>query len=215
MSTSRLRGELLGDALYSTFNSPVSGRRLWRYRFSPVDAREVRLVQEGRSATDQQWSINELRLQSNGAEVPIGPGAHPYAWPNPWDVGLAFDGNGITRWRTWEPLRPGMHLGVRFDAPIRVDGLTVVDIPDEYESKVTLKVLSAAGQWLKEAPPALEIIPAMDLRKEAMRVLKRAGVHYVLLSVDDWNSAAFLGVAADWGLTPVVETPRDKVFRIE
>jgi hypothetical protein len=209
------RGELLGDPLYSTFNSPVSGRRLWRYRFSPVDAREVRLVQEGRSATNQQWSINEFHLQSNGAEIPIGPSAHPYAWPNPWDVGLAFDGNGITRWRTWEPLRPGMHLGVRFDAPIRLDGLTVVDFPDEYESRVTLKVLSAAGQWLKEAPPELEIIPAMDLRREAMQVLKRAGVHYVLFSVDDWNSAAFLGAAADWGLTPVAETPRDKVFRIE
>jgi hypothetical protein len=179
-----------------------------------VNAREVRLVQQGRSA-GQQWSVNEVRLQSNGAEIPIGPGAHPYAWPNPWDVGLAFDGSGVTRWRTWEPLKPGMHLGVRFGAPVRVDGLTVLDFPDEYEGRVSLRVLSEAGQWVDEPPPALEIVPAMDLRKEATQAIKRAGIHYILLSRYQWNSAAFLDVAGAWGLAPVTGTPSYKLFRIE
>jgi hypothetical protein len=207
-------GELLGDLLYSTWNSPASGRELWRFRFPPVNAREVRLVQQGRSII-QQWSVNEVRLQSNGTEIPIGPGAHSYAWPNPWDAGLAFDGSGVTRWCTWEPLKPGMHLGVRFGAPVRLDGLTVLDFPDQWESKVSLKVLNEAGQWVEEPPPALEIVPAMDLRKEATQALKHAGIHFILLSRYQWNSAAFLDVAGAWGLTPVTGTPNYKLFRIE
>jgi hypothetical protein len=207
-------GEVLGDLLYSTWNSPVSGRRRWRFRFPAVNAREVRLVQQGRSA-GQQWSINEVGLEWNGTEIPIGPGAHPYAWPNPWDAGLAFDGDGVTRWRTWEPLKPGMHLGVRFDASVRLDGLTVLDFPDEYDGRMSLQVLNDASRWVEEPPPSLEIVPAMDLRKEAMQALKRDGVHFVLLSRRQWNSAAFLDAAGEWGLAPVTGTPSYTLFRIE
>jgi hypothetical protein len=207
------RGENLGDPMYSTWNSPASGRERWRFHFPAVNAREVRLVQKGRSI--QQWSINEVNLQSNGAEIPIGPGAHPYAWPNPWDVWQAFDGSGVTRWRTWEPLKPGMHLGVRFGAPVRLDGLTVLDFPDQFESRMSLQVLSEEGQWVDEPPPALEIVPATDLRKEATQVLKRAGIHYILLSRYQWNSKAFLDVAGDWGLAPVTSTANLRLFRIE
>ena len=208
------RGENLGDPMYSTWNSPASGRGRWRFHFPAVNARAARLVQRGRSAI-QQWSVNEVNLQSNGTEIPIGPGAHPYAWPNPWDAGMAFDGSGVTRWRTWEPLKPGMRLGVRFGAPVRLDGLTVLDFPDQFESRMSLQILSEAGQWVDEPPPALEIVPAMDLRKEATQALKRAGIHYILLSRRQWNSAAFLDVAAAWGLTPVTGTPNYKLFRIE
>ena len=207
-------GETLGDPLYSTWNSPVAPRRLWRFRFPPADAREVRLEQRGNSF-QQQWSINELHLQSNGADIPIGPAAHPYAWPNPWDVGLAFDGSGVTRWRSWEGLKPGMHFGIRFDAPTRVDGLTILDFPDEFTSRMMLKVLTAAGQWLEEPPPALEIVPAVDLRKEAMQNLKRGGFHYILLSRLQWNGPGYIATAPDWGLKLVTETLNYKVYRIE
>lgn len=208
------RGETLGDALYSTW-TPVTGRRLWRFRFPAVNAREVRLVQQGRTATNQQWSVNEVHLQFNGADVPIGGGAQPYAWPNPWDVGLAFDGNGVTRWRTWEPLRPGMNLGVRLATPVHVDGLTVLDFPDEWEGRMALRVLDEMGQWLDEPPPALEIVPPVDLRKTAAQILKRAGIHYIVLSRNEWNSSAFIGAAADWGFTPLAATPTYTLFRIE
>jgi hypothetical protein len=208
------RGEKLGDPMYSTWNSPNSGRERWRFRFAPVDVREIRLEQQGASLV-QQWSVNEVNLQLNGVEVPIGASAHPYAWPNPWDVQMAFDGDGITRWRTWEPLKPGMHLGIRFDVPTHLDGLTTLDFPDQFQSKVTLKILTEAGKWIEAPPPALEIVPAVDLRKQAAQVIKRAGIHYILLSKYQWNSAAFLDVAAAWGLTPVTGTANYKLFRIE
>jgi hypothetical protein len=208
------RGETLGDPIYSTWNSPTSGRERWRFTLAPVTAREVRLVQQSSSAI-QQWSVNDIRLQLNGADITLARGAHPDAWPNPWDAGLAFDNSGVTRWRTWEPMQPGMHLGVRFDAPVRLDGLTALDFPDQYESKMVLQILTNAGQWVEEPPPVMEVVPAMDLRKEATQVLKQAGIHYILLSRRQWNPAAFLDVAADWGLAPVTETPNYKLFRIE
>jgi hypothetical protein len=208
------RGEDLGDLLYTTWDSAVSKRRRWRFRFPAAIAREVRLVQQGHS-TLQQWSVNEIGLQSNGAEVPIGPGAHPYAWPNPWDAGLAFDGSSVTRWRTWEPLQPGMRLGVRFGAPVHVDGLTVLDLPDQYEGRMSLEVLGETGPWVEEPPPVLESVPAVDLRREATQVLKRAGIHFILLSQHQWKSEAFLDAAGDWGLAPVTGTLNYTLFRIE
>jgi hypothetical protein len=208
------RGQVLGDALYSTWNSPLNARQRWRFRFPAANAGEVRLVQEGRT-DHQQWSVNEVNLQLNGAEVPFGPSAHPYAWPNSWDAGLAFDGDGVTRWRTWETFKPGMYLGVRFDKPVRVDGLTVLDVGDEWSSRMTLKIRNWAGRWEDAPPPTLEAVPAVDLRKSAILVLKHAGFHYILLCKWEWNSAAFIDRAADWGLAPVDGTAHYTLFRIE
>jgi hypothetical protein len=207
-------GEMLGDALYSTWNSAVAGWRRWTYRFPEVNAAEVRFVQQTRSR-EGQWSVNEVNLRLHGEEVPLGPSGYPYARPNLWDAGLAFDGNEATRWRTWEPMKPGMELGVRFGAPVRLDEITVTDYPDEWESKVVLSVRIERGQWIEEPPPMLETLAPVDRRKEATQVLKRAGFHFVLFSRYDWNSTVFIDRAADWGLTPVGGTAHFTLFRIE
>jgi hypothetical protein len=96
-----------------------------------------------------------------------------------------------------------------------VDGLTALDFGDESQGRATLKILNDAGQWMEVPPPTLEIAPAVDLRKQAVQVIKRAGFKYILFSTLDWNRAAFIDVAADWGLTPVAGTPRYTLFRIE
>jgi hypothetical protein len=207
-------GEKLADMLYTTWNSPASGWLRWRFRFPPVNARDVCLVQNGRSE-ERQWSVNELQLESGGGARPLGPGAHPYAWPNPWDAGLAFDGIAVTRWRTWEPLRPGMRLGVRFDSPVPVDGLTVLFVPEEWDSRLLLRILTDQGKWVQEPPPALEPVPPVDLRKQALREVKRQGIHYILLSRFDWKGPEFIAAAPDWGLSPVTRTANYALFRIE
>lgn len=209
------RGEQLGDPLYATWNSAVSGMRQWSFRFPAVNAREVRLVQNGRTDNSRQWSVNEVRLQCNGNEVAIGVGVHPYASPNPWGARLAFDGNFVTRWRTWEPMQPGMYLGARFDAPLRVDSLTYLDFTDQWDSRVSLKVLDEAGRWIDEPSSVLKILPPVDRRKDAMELLKRAGIRYVVFSRYQWNSDAFLDVPGEWGLTPVAATSHYKLLRIE
>lgn len=208
------RGEVLGDALYSTWSLAVSRWQRWTYRFPAVNVREVRFVQQSRTR-ELQWSVNEVNLRLQGADIAFGQNAHPFARPNPWDAGLAFDGNEVTRWRTWEPMKPGMYFGVRFDRPVRLDELAVTDYPDEWDSRATLRVLDERGQWIEEPPPVQDILAPVDRRKEATKLLMRAGFHYVLLSRRDWNSAAFIDRAADWGLTPVDGTAHYTLFRIE
>jgi hypothetical protein len=207
-------GETLGDALYSTWNSATAGWRRRTYHFPEVNAAELRFVQRGRSR-EGQWSISEVHLRCHDKEVLLGKTAHPYAWPNPWDAGLAFDGSEVTRWRTWEPMKPGMRLGVRFNAPVRLDELAVNDFPDEWDSRATLRVLNERGQWIEEPPPVWEILAPVDRRKEATQFLVRAGFHYILLSRRAWNSAAFIDRAAGWGLVPVASTANLELFRIQ
>jgi hypothetical protein len=207
-------GEKLADEVFTTWASPISTRMQWRFRFPLVNAREVRLVQNGRSA-NAQWSVNEVRLESGGTVRPPGAGGHPYAWPNPWDAALAFDGIEVTRWRTWEPLQPGMRLGVRFDNPFPVDGLTVLFVPEEWDTHLRLQILTDRGTWIEEPPPGLEVVSAVDLRRETARDLKRQGIHYLLQSRFAWRGPEFIASAKDWGLSPVVSTPNYVLFRIE
>lgn len=207
-------GDRLADLLYTTWYSPTTARMRWRFAFPSVSARDVRLVQDGRSE-NLQWSVNEVQLESNGQALPIGAGGHPYAWPNPWDAGMAFDGIEVTRWRTWEPLRPGMRLGVRFDNPVSLSGLTVLFVPDEWDSRMRLQILTDQGKWVDEPPPTLETLPRVDLRKQATRELKRQGFHYILVSRFDWNSSEFIAAAEKWGLAPSAGTPSYDLFRIE
>ncbi|HTP89571.1 MAG TPA: glycosyltransferase family 39 protein [Bryobacteraceae bacterium] len=207
-------GEKLGDMFITYWISPSSGQKRWQFRFPAVSARDVQIVQTG-SGILTQWSVNEVQLESSGKVLLPGSGAHPYAWPNPWDAGLAFDGIAVSRWRTWEPMRPGMRLGLRFDQPVSLDGLAVVSFADEWDSRLSLRVLTEAGKWIEEPAPALDMIPPADLRRQAMQEIRRQGVQYVLIAPTDWNGRMLIAEAGQWGLTPVIRTPNYALFRIE
>src|ERR1039457_957437 len=64
------------------------------FRFLPVSTRGVRVVNTN-SATDF-WTVAEMRLRSQGRELPRSPDWRLSAWPNGWEVQLAFDNNYAT-----------------------------------------------------------------------------------------------------------------------
>jgi len=136
-------------------------------------------------------SIAEGRLYN--LLTPLTPDA---AWrfdarPNPWQAAQAFDGSLLTRWM-------GEWMEVRFPEPRVVNRLDLVYhsvLPDPaYE----LEGQDAAGVWhrlwnrgdIAPAPESEEDLPRM-----AARLLRRQGVHYLLLRGRDYH--ADLG-----GLTP-------------
>jgi hypothetical protein len=207
-------GEKLTDLFYSCWNSPENGRLRWHFRFPSALVRDVRVVQKGASRNNS-WSVNEVQFESG--DVPSSASAHgqPYAFPNPWDAGLAFDHRAVTRWRSWEPLRPGMRLGMRFDHPIAIDGVTVESIRDEWDTRLALQILDERGNWIDEPPPVLEIAPAVDLRKQAAQELKYQGIHYVLLSRLQWPGEDLIAAAAAWGMSPVFATRHYVLMRID
>ncbi len=93
------------------------------------NTRRVRLVETAPST--EQWGVHELRFYDHGVELPRRPEWRLQAWPNPWDVQLAFDNSSATRWRTWEPAKPGMYLEADFSKPQLLDQVTVATCPDD------------------------------------------------------------------------------------
>src|SRR5665811_2449488 len=72
------------------------------FKFLPVTTRGVRQVNIA-SGTDF-WTVSEMRLRFQGRELTRSPAWRLSAWPNGWEVQLAFDNNYATRWSTWEAL---------------------------------------------------------------------------------------------------------------
>ena len=67
-----------------------------RFKFSPVEARRLRVVMTARN--DQPLLIGEIRLWREGQELPRDPSWRLRASVNPWEVQRAFDGSPLTVW---------------------------------------------------------------------------------------------------------------------
>ena len=95
-------GNLANDILWTPqAHKPA---RAQHFKFLPVTTRGVRVVNIA-SATDF-WTVAEMRLRSQGRELPRSPAWRLSAWPNGWEVPLAFDNSYATRWSTWEAIAP-------------------------------------------------------------------------------------------------------------
>ena len=84
------------------------------FKFLPVYTRGIRVVNIA-SGTDF-WTVSEMRLRSQGRELPRSPAWRLSAWPNGWEAQLAFDNSYATRWSTWEAIAPHQRLQVEFPA---------------------------------------------------------------------------------------------------
>ena len=118
-------GELIQDILQTPVRQDM--QPLWnlRFTFPPRTLRHLRLLQTATSPADI-WSIGEARFFRGQNEVMP---SHADARPFPWDIGLAFDQNPVTRWRSWESIHPGMHVDIDFGAPVELDRVELHCVP--------------------------------------------------------------------------------------
>ena len=208
--------ERMTDMILSAGYATTQGTRTWTARWPPAEVKEVRIAQAGTSATEAMWSVNEIRLSSEGLALERSPRWRLEAQPNPWDIALAFDGSAATRWRSWETLRPGMRIGVAFDRPIRLDTVEVDCADPQWESRMTASVRTAGGQWLSageslwrdtRVPPGL--------RRQATGEVKRSGVRYIEMNSDAWRQEPFHADGAGWGVSEVATNQRSVLLRID
>ena len=208
--------ERMADLILTAGNAPIHGSRVWTSRLPQVRAIELRIAQTGRGAGDSMWSINEVRLRSEGAELPRRSAWELRALPNPWDVELAFDGVEATRWRSWDTLRPGMWIDVRFDKPHMVDTVEVVCHDPQWESQMTASVLSETGEWkTADSSQWQSNIAPSDLRKQATRELRRAGIRYIELKRDAWRREPFFADGPGWGVREVASSNPSVLLSID
>jgi hypothetical protein len=209
------QGEALGDILWSPLFGNQPARAL-DFQFPQVKLRKMRLVQTA-TATEAMWSVSELRVYSSGQELARSPGWRLTARPNPWDVQLAFDNSPVTRWRSWEPARPGMFLEIDFGEALTADTLRLELANGETGMKYRVDGMDASGRWATLSSESIQrLLPSVvSLRREATREIFRRGFHYLLVDENDPGAGDYKSNAATWGLTCVGEGQGSRLYRID
>lgn len=199
-------GELIQDILMTPAKPDFQPNRNLRYTFYPHAMRSVRLIQ---NATGPDiWSIGEMRFFFGNQEIQPGPKWQYSGSSFPWDLGLAFDRNPVTRWRTWEPIHPGMFVNVEFGEPLMLDRIELHSSHDQWKADVSLEGIRTHLEKLDEEPPA-------DLRRVATATVKGRGIDYLLIGKDDWLTNEIHGDPARWGLKQVSGRQDDWLFQIQ
>ena len=107
---------------------------------------------------DDIWSVGEARFFDGEKKVrPSRANAHPF----PWDIGLALDENPVTRWKAWEPIRPGMWIDFGFDSDVELDRVELHSSHDQWKIELRLDGIDAKLDKVEDPPLG-------DLRKKAV-----------------------------------------------
>ncbi|MGC9951436.1 MAG: glycosyltransferase family 39 protein [Bryobacteraceae bacterium] len=203
--------ERIADSITDARNSADFERRRWTAGFPKTAVREILIVQTGSATGRDMWSIDEIRLWDQDRLLPHAPGWRLNAFPNPWDIALAFDGSAATRWRSWEWLRPGMWIDVRLDPAQELDHVDILCNDGQWDSRMAAFVLTSAGQWELPGLTGWHMDPPADLRREAMAAIQRAGIRYIAVSRQRWEGEPFRGDSPGWGVRQIGST-RDLVL---
>jgi len=182
---------------YDPQNQPAVRRRL---RFLPVITRAVRVVQI--ASASSFWRAAEMRVYARGKELARSPEWRLSAWPNSWEVQLAFDNSYATRWSSWQAMAPGMFLAIDFGRPREIDEVNLEE-PRAPESKVQVEVLDSRARWVPLTDTA-EISPLdipQGLRRAVTRELKARGIGYLWVEDADFFADDLRKNASYWSVT--------------
>ena len=155
-----------------------------------------------------EWDLNEVHLYAGSDRIVNSPQWLLESWPNPWEAPIAFDDNLASRWRTWESMRPGMFFEVLFDSPRQLTAAALASHSPIYNVPVEFYGRGPDGAWtLLSNHPRPIPRPKEDLRRQAMRYLKRSGIDYILAPVSTtgvWQIGKILvEQQQEWGLEDV------------
>jgi hypothetical protein len=206
--------EELRDILNMGWNESQQPTVLQTFRFPATTTRRVRLLDM--AASQEQWGVAELHFYNGGSELPRLPEWRIQAWPNPWDVQLAFDGSAATRWRSWEPAKPGMYLEADFAGPRTIDRVTVETCPDDHDMRTEVQVLDDHAQWRRVGGAATEeSVPLRgNIRKAAIYELHARNVNYLLMRDTDYGAADIRDDPESWGLEEIAAGFGARLYRV-
>ena len=192
------------------------------FRFPRQALSAVRVVQTaaptpGTPGARDVWSIGEFHVLDQGQVLARSDNWRLWAMPNPWDVQKAFDNFELTRWRSWEWVRPGMFVELRFPQPRPLDAVRLEMSTDQYAVRMKLEGRDAAGVW-KELPAtqsAFGFAPPLGLRRAATAEMKRAGITHLLVVEGDYHWEDFEQRTPLWGIRLVAQVDKTRLYRLE
>ncbi len=184
------------------------------FKFLPVTTRGVRVVNTASAA--EFWTVSEMRLRSQGREVPRSSAWRLSAWPNGWEVQLAFDNSYATRWSTWQALSPHARLQVEFPAAERVDEV-VLECDPAWTAHPQVEVLVGSGRWVPitdTVETAAGDFPT-GIRRAATREMKALGLRFLLVNTGDMVYEDMRKYPGFWGVTEIAESNGTHFYRID
>jgi hypothetical protein len=188
------------------------------FQFPEQTGRRVRVVQTLKAEPHKQWSVHEIRFLRGGVEIPRSPEWKLRAWPNAWDVQLAFDNSPATRWRSWEYPTPGMFIETDFGGDKTLDQVVVETSEDGmWDVKLRAEMMDRDGKWITlNDKPAMRAIPApLWIRRAATREILLRGVRYVLIHDSDYGGSDYREDPDLWGFKVIAHEREVTLYRIE
>ncbi len=210
--------QLLNDILFTASIDGYQPRVALVFPFKEQTGRRVRIVQTMQAAPHTQWNVHEVRFSNRGAEIPRSTAWKVRAWPNPWDVQLAFDNSPATRWRSWEVPAPGDYVETDFGRDQALDQVVVETSEDGVWSvQLRVEMMDSAGKWVKLAdnPEMRTIPPPSWQRRAATREIRLRGVNYLLIRDDEFGAKDSLDDPEAWGITILARERNATLYRIE
>ncbi|MGE5489102.1 MAG: discoidin domain-containing protein [bacterium] len=210
--------QVMMDSLAALGNPEFQPVLRHTFRFEPIQARGVRILQNGRASwPDEFWSANEITIMSGARALERTARWRIGAHPNPWGAVRAFDGNPMTRWRTWETLAPGAHIEVDFGRTETIDAVELVGPGDEWSSSMSVEVTLADGRSIVVArKDETETIPApADMRRLVTSAIKREGVNYLLVLNTEPYASDMMNDPAAYNVTLLGEQDGVRLYRID
>jgi hypothetical protein len=210
--------EELRDILDAGWNEDQQPTVRHIFRFPATVTSRVRLVATApvKRLSRNQWGVHELRFYNQGVELPRRPEWRLQAWPNPWDVQLAFDNSPATRWRSWEPAKPGMYLEADFGRQQTVDQVNVETCADDSGIQTIIQVLDDKGNWRPVGGQAAEDNVKLrgNIRRAATYELHVRGVNYLLLRDTDYGAEDIRDDPESWGLKEIAAGFGARIYQV-
>jgi hypothetical protein len=212
-------GELIQDILSTAALDAFAPTLDFRFTFPKHRLQHLRLAQTAASPGDI-WSIAEVNFFDGQNEIPRTQAWRFDAKPFPWDIGLAFDNNLATRWRTWDPIHSGMRVSgmrvdVGFGAPVDIDRVELRTAQDQGKIEMHPEVCDGECQAIPVKLDKIDVPAPGDLRKLATRAVKARGVDYLFIDDPNWTAADMSKDPARWGLEFIAERAGNRLYRIQ
>ena len=184
------------------------------FKFLPVATKGVRVVNI--ASGTEFWTVSEMRLRSQGRELPRSPAWRLSAWPNGWEVQLAFDNSYATRWSTWQAIAPHNRIQVEFPTAQRLDEV-VLECDPAWTARLQVEVVSDSGRWvaLTDTPEIVKGDFPPGIRRAAARDMKALGLRYLLVNQGDMVYEDMRKYPAFWGITQIAEANGTHFYRID
>jgi len=208
--------EVLGDILNAGWDEGIQPARRRVFQFPARTARRLRVINTANGVPLEEFKASELRFFFQGKEIERAPEWKLRAWPNPWDVQLAFDNSPATRWRSWETATPGMHIDVDFGKYQLVDEVALETSADYGGVRLQVDVMGQDGQWTKLAgAPRDEVMkPEPFIRRWSSHELHERGIDYVLMQDTDWGADDMREDPESWGFLEIAKGHGARLYKV-